>query len=93
MPCKPAECFTCKQIKAEFTIVDGKIYKKREIGRQNHINEILKKDGAPFRTEHGAPDAQNVVRRAKHDARRKKGKKTERLGREGTIHAASLSPI
>lgn len=93
VPCKPAERFTGKQIKTELTVIDGEIHEEREIGRQNHINEILKKNGAPFRAEHGAPDAQNVIRRAKHDARREKGEKAERLGREGTIHAVSRSPI
>lgn len=93
VPCKPAERFTGKQIKTELTVIDGKIHEEREISRQNHINKILKKNGTPFRAEHGAPNSQNVIRCAKHDACRKKSEKTESLGRESTIHAVSLSPI
>lgn len=90
MPRKPASCFAEEQIKAKFSIIDSYIHKEREISCQNHVNYILKKNGAPFRTEHGAPDAQNIIHCTEHNTCQKKHEKPKRLGRESTIHAISL---
>ena len=90
VPDDPAERFPCKQIEPKLSVIHRDIHKEREVRGKDHIKEILKKNGAALRTEHCPPDAENVIRRACHRARREEGDEADQLGRESQKHGISL---
>jgi hypothetical protein len=80
VPDKPAERFARKQVKAQFAVIDAQVYQKRGKSRQNHVDQVLKKNGALLRAKHCAPDAEDIISRAKQYTQRKKDKEAECLG-------------
>jgi hypothetical protein len=79
MPDKPAQRLPRKQIETKLTVIHRKIHKEREVCEEDHVEKVLKKNGAALGTKHRPPNSENIIGRTGDHTGRKKNQKADKL--------------